>query len=173
MITKRNALVLALGGPLLVLSLGGALLFGQEFGQDASGRPVPKILPGTWDVTLRFPPETCQAPCSCPGNTPNIPIPTLNTYMLGGSMQVALGSLLAGPGHGSWAGIGRNRFEARFKFLLFNPDGSRRGSEVITKTIRFTGPDTFEAISTFDLFDAAGTMTAQGCRINETATRFE
>jgi hypothetical protein len=40
MITKRNALVPALGGALLVLSLGGALLFGQGFGQDAESNKV-------------------------------------------------------------------------------------------------------------------------------------
>jgi hypothetical protein len=43
----------------------------------------------------------------------------------------------------------------------------------VTKDVRLTGPDTFEATSTYDLFDAAGTVVAQGCIINETATRFE
>ena len=41
------------------------------------------------------------------------------------------------------------------------------------KDIRLTGPDTFEATTTYDLFDAAGAMTAKECIINETATRFE
>ena len=63
---------------------------------------------------------------------------------------------------------------ARFKFLIFDlTTGRRTGSEELTKDIRLTGPDRFEATTTYDFFDAAGNMTAQGCIINETATRFE
>jgi hypothetical protein len=45
-------------------------------------------LKGTWDVTLRFPKETCDTPeCgTCPGGQPDIPIPTLNTFLNGGGM---------------------------------------------------------------------------------------
>jgi hypothetical protein len=45
-------------------------------------------LKGTWDVTLRFPKETCDRPeCgTCPGGQPDIPIPTLNTFLKGGGM---------------------------------------------------------------------------------------
>jgi len=128
-------------------------------------------LAGTWNVTLRFP--ECNAICTCPGGVPNIPISTLNTYLKDGSLLVALGGLFAGPGHGSWERIDHNHFVARFKFFLFNANGVRIRSEEVTKDIRLTGPDTFEATSTFDLFDAAGNMTSQGCIINETATRFE
>jgi hypothetical protein len=105
---------------------------------------------------------------------PNIPIPTLNTYLKDETLLVALGgSLFSGPGHGSWERIGHNQFKARFKFFLFNASGMLRGSEEVTKDILLTDPDAFEATSTFDLFDAAGNMTSQGCIINETATRFE
>jgi hypothetical protein len=83
------------------------------------------------------------------------------------------GSLFVGPGQGSWERIGQNHFMARFEFLLFNANGSCSGSEEVTKDIRLTGPDTFEATSTFDLFDTTGNMTAQGCLISETATCFE
>ena len=83
------------------------------------------------------------------------------------------GTLLRGPGMGSWERLDHHQFEARFKFFLFNPDGSRRGSEEITNHIELTGPDAFEANATFDLFDAAGNMTGQGCAINESATRFQ
>jgi hypothetical protein len=130
-----------------------------------------KNLHGTWNVTLRFP--VCTTTCTCPGGVPNIPISTLNTFLKGETMLVALGSLFAGPGHGSWERIDQNHFNARFKFFLFNPSGLRIGSEEVTKDIFLTGPDAFEATSTFDLFDVAGNMTAQGCIINETATRFE
>jgi hypothetical protein len=124
-------------------------------------------LEGTWDVTLTFLPAP---PTGCTGGGP---IPTLNTFLKDGGMLFSAGSLFAGPGQGSWEHIRHNHFTARFKFLLFNPDGSRRGSEELTKDVRLTGPDTFEAITTFDFFDAAGNMTAHGCIINETATRFE
>jgi len=126
---------------------------------------------GTWDVTLRFP--VCDAACPCPGGVPNIPIATLNTYGKDGTLVVANGSLLAGPGHGWWERIDHSHYIARFKFFIFNATGVRVGSEIVTKNIHLTGPDTFEATSTFDLFDAAGNVTAQGCIINETATRFE
>jgi len=43
----------------------------------------------------------------------------------------------------------------------------------VPKDIRLTSPDAFEATSTFVVFDPAGNITAQGCIINETATRFE
>lgn len=142
----------------------------DDHGRSAEGAKDKK-LPGTWNVTLRFP---CSAGCPCPGGVLNIPIPTLNSYLEDGTLLVALGgSLFSGPGHGSWERIGHNQFKARFKFFLFNSSGMRVGSEEVTKDILLTGPDAFEATSTFDLFDAAGNMTSQGCIINETATRFE
>jgi hypothetical protein len=134
----------------------------------------PTTLEGTWDVTLRFPESTCTAPCSCPGNTPNLPIPALHQYQRHGALlEVSGGSPLRGPGVGSWERFDRHEFVARFKFFFFNPDGSRRGSEEVTSQIRLTGPDEFTATASFDLFDAAGKLTAQGCVINITATRFE
>ena len=143
----------------------------NELGSSEEGTKDKKLL-GTWNVTLRFP--VCSAGCPCPGGVPNIPIPTLNSYIEDGTLQVALGgSLFSGPGHGSWERIGHNQFKARFKFFLFNSSGMLRGSEEVTKDILLTGPDAFEATSSFDLFDAAGNMTSQGCIINETATRFE
>lgn len=133
----------------------------------------PSTLEGTWDAIGRFPESTCTAPCTCPGGVPNIPIPGLHQYQKGGALlETGGGSLFRGPGVGSWEPDGDHQFVARFKFFLFNPDGSRRGSQEVTNHIRLTGPDTFEATATFDLFDAAGDLTAQGCLINGTATRF-
>jgi hypothetical protein len=153
------------------------LLVGQRpvVGQDDRGEGERRILAGTWNVTLKFPDA---APCSGPGGVPNIPIPALQTYLKGGSiLEVPGGFLFRGPGVGSWEHaehLGHHQFVARFKFFLFNSDGSRRGSEVVTSHIDLTGPNAFEAKATFDLFDAAGNPTAaQGCHINETATRFE
>jgi hypothetical protein len=128
-------------------------------------------LVGTWNVTLRFP--VCDAICTCPGGVPNIPIPALHQYQQHGGLLEVGSSVFRGPGVGSWERDGNHQFVARFKFFLFNPDFSRRGSEEVTNDIRLTGPDEFTATATFDLFDAAGNMTAQGCLINETATRFE
>jgi hypothetical protein len=143
----------------------------NDQGESGAGAQKRK-LQGTWNVTLRFP--VCNASCPCPGGVPNIPVPTLNTYLKDGTMLVALGgSLFSGPGQGSWEHIDPHQFNARFKFFLFTPSGTLRGSEEVQKNIFLTGPDTFEAISTFDLFDIAGNPTAQGCTINETATRFE
>ena len=150
------------------------LLVGQDlvFGHDDDSRE-PRTLEGTWNVTLLFPPETCGRPeCGpCPGGGPDIPIPTLNTFLKGGGMVWSGGSLFVGPGQGFWELLGHNDFMARFKFLVFNPDGSRRASEELTKDIRITGPDRFEATTTYDYITAAG--TGEGCIINEIAERFE
>jgi hypothetical protein len=85
------------------------------------------------------------------------------------------GSALAvGLGQGEWERFEHYHYVARFKFFIFDPaTGFSTGSEELIKDIRLTGPDTFEATTRYDLFDAAGQMTAQGCLINETATRFE
>ena len=131
-------------------------------------------LEGTWDVILQFPEDTCMK-CGCPGGTPNIPLPTLNTFLKHGGMLWSGSSALAvGPGQGEWQDLGNSQYMARFKFFTFNPaSGERTGSEELTKAIRLTGPDTFEATTTFDLFDAAGQLIVNECVIHETATRFE
>jgi hypothetical protein len=151
------------------------LLVGQDlvFGHDDDSREPGKLLEGTWSVTLLFPLETCGRPeCGpCPGGGPEIPIPTLNTFLKGGGMVWSGGSLFVGPGQGFWEPLGHNDFMARFKFHVFNPDGSRRASEELTKDIRLTGPDRFEATTTYDYITAAG--TGEGCIINEIAERFE
>ena len=136
-------------------------------GQDGKGR-----LAGTWNVTLKFP--TCSATCPCPGGVPNLPIPALQSFQRHGSIvEIGGGSLLRGPGVGTWERTDDDRFTARFKFFIFNADGTRRGSEEITDDIELTGPDAFEANATFDLFDATGNLIGQGCAISESATRFE
>lgn len=81
------------------------------------------------------------------------------------------GSLFVGPRQGFWERLGHNDFMARFQFLVFNPDGSRRAREVLTKEISLTSSHTFEATTTYDYITAAG--TGEGCIINETAERFE
>ena len=130
-------------------------------------------LEGTWNVTLRFPQETCDRPeCGpCPGGGPDIPIPTLNTFLKGGGMVWSGGSLFVGPGQGFWDRTGHHEFTARFKFFVFNPDGSRRASEELTKEMSLTSSDTFEATTTYAYITATG--IGEGCLINETAERFE
>lgn len=152
----------------LALALLCTMLVGSVRAQDSS------TLVGTWDVILRFPESSCNNACNCPGNTPDIPLPTLNTFLKHGGMLWSGSALVVGPGHGTWEYFGDNHFMARFKFFIFDlSTGFRTGYEELTKDIRVTGPDTFEATTTFDFFDAAGTMVATGCIINETATRFE
>jgi len=154
--------------PGLALAVLLTLLVGSVGAQDSSA------LVGTWDVILRFPESSCNNACSCPGNTPDIPIPTLNTFLEHHGMLWSAGALVVGPGHGMWEYLGDNQFTARFKFFIFDlTTGFLTGNEAVTKDIRVTGPDTFEATSTYDLFDAAGNPTATGCIINETATRFQ
>jgi hypothetical protein len=134
-------------------------------------------LEGTWDVTVTF--LECSSQCPCPpspspGEAPTAP--GLHMYLKNGSfLDAGGGSLLRGPAPGSWEVIGPHEFEAHYKFYLFNSDGTRRGSEVVTSHIQLTRPDAFEANATFDFFDPAGHRTSpeDGCTIKYTARRFE
>jgi hypothetical protein len=105
-------------------------------------------LAGTWDVTVRFPASSCTAPCTCPGNTPNIPIQGLHQYQQHGALLDIPSTVFRGPGVGSWEPFGHHEFVARYKFFLFNPNFVRVGSEEVTSHIRLTGPDSFEATAT-------------------------
>src|SRR5436305_1376511 len=75
-------------------------------------------LEGTWYVILRFPASTCNSTCNCPGGQPNIPLPTLNTFLKHGGMVWSGGSLVAGSGQGEWKLIEQNHYIARFKFFI-------------------------------------------------------
>jgi hypothetical protein len=100
----------------------------------------------------------------------------LHMYLKHGSfLEAAGGSLLRGPGLGSWERLGHHQFEARFTFFLFNPDFNRRSSNEVTSHIHLTGPDRFEATLPLDSFDATGNRTSpeEGCPITQTAARFE
>ena len=101
-------------------------------------------------------------------------MPSLNTFLERGGMLWSASTLTVGAGQGTWAFLGGDQFTARFKFFLFDlATGRRAASEVLTKEIRLTDPDTFEGTPTYDLFDLAGNRTATGCISNETVTRFE
>lgn len=157
-----------------ILAITGVamLLVGQRKALGEVDTEGARKFPGTWNVTLMFP--VCTPPCSCPGGVPNIPIPALHTYSSDGSILEAGGFILfRGPGMGSWEYIGNGQFDSRFKFFVFKPDGTRAGSEVVTNHITLTGPDSFQANATFDFFNPAGSVVAQGCPINETATRLD
>src|SRR5712691_660099 len=130
---------------LLTLLVGQTPVVGQGEGE-------PRKLADTWNVTLRFP--QCTTACPCPGGVPNIPIPALHTYLQEGSIEeVPGGTLFRGPGVGSWEHVGEHQFVARLKFFIFNAAGMRTASEEVTSHIELTGPNTFEAAATFDLFD--------------------
>jgi hypothetical protein len=166
---------LFIGLPNLALAVLFTLLVGSVGADDRKGDD--HTLEGTWDVILQFPEETCnRSECSCPANTPNIPIPALNTFLKGGGMLWTGSALAVVTGQGRWERLGRDHYTARFKFYIFDlTSGLSMGREELTKDIRLTGPDTFEATTTYDLFNvsAGGGPIAEGCIINETATRFE
>ncbi len=164
---KRFAAVALLVGGAFALLAGQRLVAEQD--DRGEGEREHKRLAGTWNVTLQF--HDCPTECSCPG----IPLPALHMYLRDRSiLEVGGGnSLVRGPGLGSWEHVGHHQFVAHFKFFIFNSDGSRKGSEEVTSHIDLTDPNAFEANATFDLFDAMGNKTAEGCPINEIATRFE
>jgi hypothetical protein len=164
--------------PGMTLAVMLTLLVGQGlvFGHDDGDRTAPSKLEGAWDVTLKFPEKTCdRTECRCPGDVPNIPIPTLNTFLKHGGMLWSATTFLVGPGQGSWERIGHNHFMARFKFYIFDLEtGFSTSSEEVTQDIHLTGRDTYTGAMPYDLFNAEGSMIAQECHVNiDTAKRFE
>ena len=118
----------------------------------------------------------CSSQCPCPGGTPNFPVPVLHMYLKHGSyLQASGGNLFNSPALGSWEGIGHHQFEVRYKFFLFDSNGSLSRIEEVTNHVHLTGPDTFEATAIFHLFDANGRETSpkEGCLLYRTAKRFE
>jgi hypothetical protein len=81
-----------------VLSL--AILFTMLVGSVGAQETPPLV--GTWDVILRFPASSCNNACNCPGNTPDIPIATLQTFLGQGGMLWSGSALAVGTGHGTW-----------------------------------------------------------------------
>jgi len=143
----------------------------SQSSDSSNARKRGQKLVGTWDVTLRFP--VCSATCPCPGGTPNIPIPALQTYSNDGTMvEVSGGTLFRGPALGSWEHTTDQQYSARYAFFIFNSAGARILKEVVTSQIDLQGRDAFEATATFDLFAADGTPIPSGCQINITGTRF-
>ena len=96
---------------------------------------------------------------------------SLNTFLKDGSMLwTGSGTFRVSTGH--------SQCVARFVFFRFDVNSGVQtflGTEEVTKHIHLTGSDEFEAKTTFDLFNAAGDRTSpeEGCRIDETATRFQ
>ena len=133
-------------------------------------------LVGTWNLHLSFP--VCSATCGCPpGVTTDTRLPALHTYTDDGTMEeVYGGSLLIfrSDALGSWEQLPNQEYTARYKFFILNPTtGERTGTEVVTSQINLQGKDAFEAIATFDRFEADGvTPVRTGCQLNITGTRF-
>jgi len=137
--------------PSLVLAVLCTLLVGSVAAE-------PRTIVGTWNITGMLP--ECTEACPCPGGRPNIPIHGMHQYQPHGALLEIGSSGIRGPGVGSWDYVGKHQFVAHYKFFIFNPDGSPRGSEEVTNHIRLTGPDEFEAAGTFDLFDPTGKRTS-------------
>ena len=148
---------------------------GLVFGDNDGDRAEPSKLEGTWNVTMQL--GRCDASCPCPpGVTTDTRVPALHMYLKHGAfVEAAGGSLLRGPGLGSWERLDHHQFEARFTFFLFNPDFSRRSRNEVMSHIHLTDPNAFEATLTLDSFDVTGNRTSpeEGCPITQSATRFE
>ena len=89
--TLKAMFVATLALILMQMAFRPVALFGKHDGNGAQDLK----LQGVWNVTLRFP--VCNAFCTCPGGVPNIPIPSLNTYLKDRSLLVALGGSLSIP----------------------------------------------------------------------------
>lgn len=130
-------------------------------------RGRPRGLVGTWNATVTL--------LNCADGTP-LPIPpiqALNTFLENGSMlETGNRSGNRSPGHGTWASLGRNRYEIRFMFFLFNADGTPNGRQEVHGEIQLSGRDQFTAISTFQVFNANGGLVAEGCA-TQSSTRFD
>ena len=159
------------------LSLALPLLLSWAYtGATAQPHSMGQRLVGTWEVTLRLP--ACTFACQCPpGVGPDTLVPALQTYSSDGTMEEVYGGsllLFRSDALGSWEQVGGQQYLARHKFFIIDPTtGERLFTDVVTSHIELQGRDVFEAMATYDRFEADGvTPVRSGCPIEIIGRRF-
>jgi hypothetical protein len=123
---------------------------------------------GTWRVQLTF--RDCQTGAAGPT------VPTLNTFLEGGSMIAtpSASPALVRTGHGVWKHAGGRNFINTIVFFGYNPTtGAFAGTQKVTRNLELEeGSDEFASTDSFEMTDPSGTVISSGCA-TATARRLE
>ena len=111
-------------------ALLGAVFAALLIGQNAAfGDGLGRRLEGVWlfDITT----VNCQTGAAI------ATLPTLHTYLPGGSMlsEPAVSPAVLRTGHGVWEHVAGGTFRNTIKLLRFNPDGTYAGMVTVTRDI--------------------------------------
>ena len=139
-------------------ALLGAVFAALLIGQNAAfGDGLGRRLEGVWlfDITT----VNCQTGAAI------ATLPTLHTYLPGGSMlsEPAVSPAVLRTGHGVWEHVAGGTFRNTIKLLRFNPDGTYAGMVTVTRDIELA--DNAEECTSRD------TATAQDLNGNVIDTR--
>jgi hypothetical protein len=133
-------------------------------------KPVPQVS-GVWQTQVSI--------VDCPTRMIVLagPFSGLITFVSGGTigeMGPALPGTTRGPGHGTWARVGRNTFAESLIFQRFDMSGILLGSQEIRATAVVADDSNSYQVKdgTFEVKDTQGNMLAKGCSA-VTATRFQ
>ena len=126
-------------------------------------------LVGAWDITIYFK--------DCATGEVLRQRPGLISFMFGGVMQeFGTGQMIPQnrtDSQGNWSHVSANTFSSVAKAFRFNADGSLAGTAKLYRTIHLNqNSDGFEASVASEIYDAAGTLIAQGCA-DEVGTRLQ
>ena len=142
---------------------------GEQTQEDADARQKDeRALEGVWNVqTTRL---NCQTGAVI-GVTPAI-----LTFTRGGTMSdagVQGNPVTRGPGHGVWSHVSARNYSSAFQFFRFNTDGTHAGRQIVRQQIELSRfGSTFNAVTTAQVFDVNGVVTATNCSTG-VGTRFE
>ena len=114
---------------------------------------------GTWRVQLTF--RNCQTGAAL------ATVPTMNTFLDGGSMIAtpSASPALTHTGHGVWKHIGGRSFINTLLLFVYNPTtGAFAGTQRVTRNLDLAeGSDEFTSTDSFETIDPNGIVTASGC----------
>ncbi len=136
----------------------------ENFSQNRNVR----LLEGSWNVQVTR--RNCQT------GEAQVSFPTMSNFNEGGTMNdygIAMAPTGRGPSFGVWNHQSGRHFTNNFQFFLFGADGATTGRQIIRRQIEVSrSGDEYTAIGAVQVFNTAGTVTANICT-TETATRFE
>lgn len=144
----------AISGAALAVTL---LLAASQIPASGQGRKAGRI-EGTWRVVVTI--RNCQTGAEL------ITMPTLNTFIVGGSMigTPSQNPVLLRAGHGVWEHNGGQNFTNTIIFFRYNADGTFAGTQKVTRHIEVApGANEFTSEDSVELVDPGGNVVGTGC----------
>lgn len=127
-------------------------------------------LEGVWDSQVKFVnPQTGATLLAFRG---------LSMYIQGGAVNatntIPNAPRTIGPSVGHWEYLGGKKYLVRFRFFLFNPDGSLAGSQRVTRTLTLnSGARAFTGVVATEVLDPNDNVVLQLDGGTETSVRVE